>query len=220
VTDDQETIHRIGEIPEVEKAQAIGSADNKGDMHNDPDAPPISRGGLEAGVKSWRVARSLDTLLKHINEWAPRRSKSSDGAIGDAAHASRSSDHNPWIVDSGVGVVTARDFTHDPAHGCDCNELSDLLRASRDPRIKYMIWNRRICASEAKGGQPPWAWRPYTGANPHDHHIHVSVMPTKMHYDSTNAWLLPSKVPTAAAQALTQSGAVNNDGDPEGTRRR
>ncbi|HEX8450271.1 MAG TPA: hypothetical protein VF652_11835, partial [Allosphingosinicella sp.] len=158
----------------------------------------------------WRVARSLETLLAQVNAWAPGRSKASDGAIGDAAHASRGSDHNPWIVDSGIGVVTARDFTHDPAHGCDGNKLSELLRASRDPRIKYIIWNRRICASEAKGGQPPWAWRPYSGANPHNHHMHLSVASTKALYDSTESWALSSAAPAApeapAAAAATGSG--------------
>jgi lysozyme family protein len=213
MSDDQDTNHRIGEIPENEKAQTLDSPDNQGDMHNDPEASPVSRGGLEAGVKSWRVAHSLDTLLKQINQWAPGRSKVSDGSIGDAAHASRSSDHNPWIVDGGVGVVTARDFTHDPAHGCDCNKLSDLLRASSDPRIKYMIWNRRICSSEAKGGQPPWAWRPYTGANPHNHHMHVSVMSTKILYDSTNSWSLSSEVPAAPARAVSQSAPGTSDHD-------
>ena len=43
---------------------------------------------------AWRVARSLDVLLGQLNALAPERSKASDGSIGDAAHASRSSDHN------------------------------------------------------------------------------------------------------------------------------
>jgi len=176
MTGSQDAIYRIDKIPEDEKARALDFPDNREDMHNDPEAPAASSGALEVGMTNWRVAYSLDALLRQVNEWAPGRSRDSDGSIGGTAHASRSSDHNPWIVDGGIGVVTARGFTHDPAHGCDGNKLSELLRVSRDPRIKYMIWNRRICASEAKGGQPPWAWRPYTGANPHNHHVHLSVM--------------------------------------------
>ena len=68
---------------------------------------------------AWRVAKSLLKLRDQINAHAPKRSKKSDGYIGDAAHASRSSDHNPWVKDGKMGVVTAADFTHDPAGGFD-----------------------------------------------------------------------------------------------------
>ncbi len=73
---------------------------------------------------AWRTAKSLDVLLDEINRAAPKRSKASDGSIGDAAHATRSSDHNPWVRWLGTGIVTARDFTHDPAGGLDCNKLA------------------------------------------------------------------------------------------------
>jgi peptidoglycan hydrolase-like protein with peptidoglycan-binding domain len=132
---------------------------------------------------SWRVAECLQTLLQQINEQSPKRSKSSDGSIGDAAHAATTSDHNPWVRDaSGVGVVTARDFTHDPAGGCDCQALVDGLIASRDPRIKYVIWNRQIINCNT------WVWRPYKGTNPHDHHAHVSVRIDPALYDSKVPW--------------------------------
>ncbi|HKV33547.1 MAG TPA: hypothetical protein VJP89_04485, partial [Pyrinomonadaceae bacterium] len=60
---------------------------------------------------AWRVAKSLLRLREQINELAPNRSKASDGTIGDAAHASRKSDHNPWVKDGSIGVVTAMDIT-------------------------------------------------------------------------------------------------------------
>lgn len=137
---------------------------------------------------AWRVARSLDKLLAQVNGLAPNRDKSSDGSIGDAAHASRKSDHNPWITDSGQGVVTARDITHDPADGVDCNILAETLTASRDPRIKYIIWNRHILNSSAVTKTKAWTWRPYSGSNPHTHHMHLSVLPSKALYDSTSDW--------------------------------
>mgnify|MGYP001562524195 CR=1 FL=1 len=62
---------------------------------------------------SWRVAKSLDVLLAQINALSPNRDKSSDGSIGDANHSARTSDHNP----DDAGVVKARDFSNDPAHG-------------------------------------------------------------------------------------------------------
>lgn len=141
---------------------------------------------------SWRIAKSLDKLLEQLNQKFPGRSKVSDGGIGDARHqASSSSDHNPHIKDSrGVGVVTARDFTfdNDPSDGVgiDCQWLADVLVANRDPRIKYIIWNRQICSSK----QQPWKWRAYSGKNPHKHHLHLSVDADPKHYDSTNEWNL------------------------------
>ncbi len=141
---------------------------------------------------TWRVAKSLLQLRKQVNEKFPDRAKAWDGTIGDANHASRASDHNPWVDG---GVVTAMDITHDPAHGVNSQALADQLRASRDPRIKYIISNRRICSSAVS----PWAWRPYSGSNPHDHHVHVSVMPDRKFYDDEAPWEIPmlGKAPTS-----------------------
>jgi len=169
--------YEANEIPENERAKEAG----------DDEAAESRSLELEA-VRPWRVAKSLDVLLKQVNTKAPNRNKASDGSIGDAAHASRNSDHNPWIVEGGVGVVTARDITHDPDRGCDAAALAEAIRASLDPRIKYIIWKRRIANSSAIGSQPAWAWRPYTGSNPHDHHVHISVKSDKASYDSTVGW--------------------------------
>jgi hypothetical protein len=133
---------------------------------------------------AWRVARSLITLRDQINQLAPNRSKASDGTIGDAAHASRDSDHNPWVRDNNIGVVTALDITHDADDGCDAGAIAQALAESRDPRIKYLIWNRRILSSRVQ----PWIWRDYRGRNPHTKHFHLSVKPEKAHYDSTDTW--------------------------------
>lgn len=133
---------------------------------------------------TWRLAKSLDTLRAQINAQYPGRNKSSDGTIGDAAHASRGSDHNPWVRDGATGIVTACDITHDPANGVDAGVLANLLVASRDPRIKYIIWNRQIVSSETS----PWQWRKYTGSNPHNKHVHVSVKPSKALYDDVRPW--------------------------------
>ena len=98
------------------------------------------------------MARSLDVLLKQINEAFPNRDKSSDGGIGDANHATRSSDHNPWVHDAkGQPVVTARDFTHDPVRGLHGEVFVQLLCQYKDPRIKYIIWNRHIYSGANQG---------------------------------------------------------------------
>ncbi len=133
---------------------------------------------------AWRVAKSLLHLRDQINQAALNRSKASDGTIGDAAHASRDSDHNPWVQDGDVGVVTAMDITDDPGDRCDAEQIVQALVRSRDARIKYIIWNRRIISSQVQ----PWVWREYGGRNPHTKHFHLSVLADKAHYDAIDAW--------------------------------
>ena len=148
---------------------------------------------------AWRMAKSLETLLAQINALAPGRDKSSDGGIGNAEHSARTSDHNPDVD----GVVKARDFTNDPAHGMSSQALAEALVASRDPRIKYIISNRKIC-SGTQQGQPAWKWRDYTGVNPHNHHCHVSVKRDAAHYDSVVPWMFelgaPATVPVTTIE--------------------
>lgn len=143
---------------------------------------------------SYREAKSTAVLLATVNKLAPGRSKASDGWIGDAAHASRTSDHNPWIKDArGVGVVRARDFTvsaqvNGPALA---ESLAQLL--GKHPAMgagAYVIHNRRIISTNRLRE----GWRAYTGANPHTKHVHVSV--GLRGYDSRTPW--PVRVQPAA----------------------
>lgn len=119
----------------------------------------------------WRAMGSLLVLRDQVNALAPNRDRASDGLVGDAAHASRDSDHNPHDVE-GVGrdIVTALDLTHDPAGGFDSFAFADVLRVNRDRRIKYVISNHRIFSAGT------WTWRTYTGIDPHINHVHVSVL--------------------------------------------
>lgn len=133
---------------------------------------------------AWRPATSLIRLRNQINQMAPTRSKANDGTIGDTAHAARKSDHNPWVIDKGVGVVTALDITHDDANGCNAEHIVTALVQSRDPRIKYIIWNHRIISAT----EQLWVWRTYSGKNPHTKHFHLSVKAEKVHYDSVAPW--------------------------------
>lgn len=142
-------------------------------------------------MADWRVAKSLDKLLAQINEKYPGRSKDSDGSIGNAEHKTHDSDHNAWVMDGDMGVVTARDYTHDPAHGFNSYAFADHLIEVRDPRIKYVISNRRIAGNEGyakRNHAVAWQWAHYGGKNAHDHHVHVSVESTKPLYDSVADW--------------------------------
>jgi len=125
---------------------------------------------------SWRLSRALVSLQAEVNADEPERSKASDGTKGDDAHAARVSDHNP----DAAGIVHAWDCTvwddEDPDELDDvAGPLAEFLRASRDPRIKYVIHRGRMFSSYATATRKAWEWGPYTGANGHFHHVHVSV---------------------------------------------
>ncbi len=161
---------------------------------------------------SYRLAKSLETLRTQLNTLYPKRSKISDGWISDAAHQSRKSDHNPWIKDSrGVGVVTALDITFDnnpsDGEGVDCNKLAEVLWAERDPRIKYLIWNRRITDKSSKSG-----WKPYHGANAHSHHMHISISSDPKHYDDAREWDLRGLSAPKAEQEDSENAHYVNAG--------
>lgn len=155
-------------------------------------------------AENWKVAGSLDQLLAQLNEFAPQRSKASDGSIGDAAHASRESDHNPHFYLAGQRYVTARDFTHDPSlDGLNCHELAAALVRGRDQRVKYIIWDRRICSGGE--GRAPWAWRDYTGSNPHTKHLHLSVVADARSL-ARISWQLPGLTAPTAILRLGSRG--------------
>ncbi len=98
--------------------------------------------------------------------------------------------NNPHAVrDGDTGVVTAMDITDDRDHACSCEALSEALRISKDTRIKYVIWNHRMFSSYVQhSNDAAWAWRSYSGSNPHTKHMHVSVNEDQAHYDDTAQW--------------------------------
>lgn len=165
---------------------------------------------------SWRLAQSLEHLRVQVNAAWPSRSKDSDGSIGDLRHQHEAtSDHNPWVMDGSMGVVTAIDITHDPAHGFNSYDFAEMLRTNRDQRIKYVISNRRIFSGSGQA-QPAWVWRTYSGSNPHDHHIHISVKSSKPYYDDLHDWSIdaaampppdPSSPPVQPLVVIGSSGS-------------
>jgi hypothetical protein len=136
-------------------------------------------------LSDWYLAASLVALRTEINRRWPGRDKRSDGALGDAAHSARESDHNPDY--SAGGVVRAVDVDKD---GIAVAELLAALRG--DPRVSYVIWNHRMQRSYSKtiGGHTykPWEWAPYDGPNPHTGHVHVSIKHTRAAETDTSAW--------------------------------
>lgn len=159
-------------------------------------------------ISGWRVAKSLLLLIEQVNEIAPGRNKASDGTIGDENHRRTDSDHNPWVIDGSRGVVTAADITHDPRRGCDCEAITAALVNSRDPRIKYIIWNRRMVRSYQRNGVAPWTWTAYAGRNGHTKHLHLSVLPDKTSYDAIDEWEIGQAAQFASLQLLNAANGL------------
>ncbi len=98
-------------------------------------------------------------VLRQATALSPRRKKASDGLLPSAAHlkASPDSDHN-----TGFAV----DLTHDPANNIDCADIYEELK--KDKRVKYLIFKGQIWI-------PGRGDKPYTGSNPHNKHLHISI---------------------------------------------
>ncbi len=101
-------------------------------------------------------------LLRQATALAPKRMKASDGLLPSAAHlkASPTSDHN-----TGLAV----DLTHDPKNGIDCDVIFEKLK--EDERVDYLIFKGKIWSrARRKEGN-----RKYSGSNPHNKHLHISI---------------------------------------------
>lgn len=140
------------------------------------------------GGAQGNLAPSLIALFDQADDLYPLRDRASDGTLGDAAHASRDSDHNPKPPNP-PGWVDAGDLTRDDIHGPDIPALWDRLIATRDHRVKYLIHRGRIVKSYVDGsGRAAWVPQVYTGTSPHAHHMHISVLPTQSARHDTSPW--------------------------------
>lgn len=163
---------------------------------------------------SWRLARALVALRDGVNARWPARDKSSDGTIGDAAHASRASDHNPFVVVAGTGVVRAVDVDVDGIDAAWFAEQLRLLGAAGDARLTgggYVIYNRRITTSNFAG------WAAYTGSNPHTKHVHTSFSRNEVGFDDPRPWAFltgatapPTSAPPATGRPTLQQGSTGD----------
>lgn len=129
-------------------------------------------------MASWHLAPSLKQLQLELNLRYPGRP--ADGTIGDASHAARASEHNPDRDSDGMprGAVSAMDIYTGKVPS---SLVSTLIK---DPRVWYVI-HKRVIYSRTYGFKP----RAYTGSNPHNSHIHVSLLQTKAAHDSVLPWL-------------------------------
>ena len=101
-------------------------------------------------------------VLRQATALFPKRKKVSDGLLPSAAHQKQNpdSDHN-------LGLAV--DLTHDPANGVDCAVVFEKLK--EDKRVAYLIFKGTIWSEKKKD----LGDRRYTGSNPHNKHLHISI---------------------------------------------
>ena len=134
-------------------------------------------------MPAWFLNAALTRFRNEVNSRWPRRDKTSDGTIGDAAHQATSSDHNP----DPDGSVDAWDMDVD---GVDVQKV--IAVALKHESIQYVIYNRRITSRSWGLG----TWRTYTGASPHTEHVHFNTRTS--HEGSAKPWfpaVIPPPVP-------------------------
>lgn len=136
------------------------------------------------------LAPSLVAFRSEVNARWPNRDKSSDGWIGDTAHATRPSDHNPGARDLVHAFDLDEDLNGDQSDaGPELQWLVNHLVKVRDPRVSYLIYEGRMWRSYSKPGIPAWTPAPYTGINAHRHHLHISILSTVAAEQDTRPWL-------------------------------
>lgn len=153
---------------------------------------------------SWHLAPSLVQFRAEVDKKWPKRSKKSDGTIGDASHSARKSDHNP----NSRGSVNAIDITYP---GVDADVIIEAVK--KHPSAAYVIFNRHIYSATNK-----WVKAPYTGASPHTEHLHISIKQSVKAEQSDVKWFrtvakkapakkAPAKKATAKPKLPTYPGA-------------
>jgi hypothetical protein len=129
------------------------------------------------------------SVLRQATALKPLRKKASDGLLPSAAHIKQSpaSDHN-----TGLAV----DLTHDPKNGIDCVDIFEKLKD--DKRVKYLIFQGKIWSKEkAKQGN-----RKYAGSNPHNKHLHISIVDT--HSNDVSPWFYWLDQPKIVNQVIAK----------------
>lgn len=163
----------------------------------------VATSGTQSG-HHWYLAPSLIALFDEADDRDPSRDHSSDGSIGNAAHQSTQSDHNP-AFDDGKWWVTAGDLDDDddqPSPGVHL--LRQHLVASKDPRVKYLIHEGTIWKAYPNRGLPAWTPQVYTGLNAHKHHLHVSVWNTAEARNDIGPWWPQEEFTVSQYEAIMQ----------------
>lgn len=130
----------------------------------------------------WVLTQNMVRLRTELNQLGPNRDRTTDGSVGDLAHQSSPSGHNPdltgypeWADGDSLDEVRAIDVDKDGPwlYGQSMEKIVQhlVMRGRKgDPiPLAYIIYNRRIW-----GWFNGWATQTYNGDNPHDKHAHFS----------------------------------------------
>jgi hypothetical protein len=150
---------------------------------------------------AWYLNGALTRFREAVNAAYPHRDKESDGTIGDEAHSSRSSDHNPDPAgESDAGSVDAWDMDVEvngrgQLYAADVEKLKRVFESH--PSSKYWIHNDQI-SHRSEGWKP----RSYSYAGPdrnrHEKHVHFN---TREEFEESRApWEVEDMTPDQAAQ--------------------
>lgn len=124
-------------------------------------------------MSAWRLNKFLTTYREAVNQKYPRRTKLSDGTIGNQAHAVTASEHNPdadgsvdaWDLD--VNLFGSSTPTGTSTEIIEMTKV--LVEFQRQPQAQLWIFRRQIANRDIDN----WRVRPYPGPSPHDHHAHL-----------------------------------------------
>ena len=161
-------------------------------------------------MSAWILIPCLIKLRSEFDLIAPGRDHSSDGSIGDTAHAAGgTSDHLP---DEDFTALRGKDADNvNEVHAIDVDTdlrtpgltMEDVVqfllgrcRSGAEKRLRYIIYNRRIW--EASND---WKQRAYTLTDPHTGHAHFSATYITSQEASTASWHLEDLVAISQADA-------------------
>jgi hypothetical protein len=163
------------------------------------------------------LAPCLVVLRDEFNKSGPNRDKTTDGWIGDPAHAARQSKHNPHPDTKIVHAIDVDD-SGPWLHGTMEDRIQHLIAECRKSgesgldrgRLTNIIYERRIWSASSN-----WAEKPYSGDNPHTEHAHIDCEESPEYEQDTRPWGLADKfgddMPSAdeVAQAVWTRALTN-----------
>lgn len=123
---------------------------------------------------AWHLAPSLVRNREWNRKKWPGQLNSMDGSIGDAAHASTVSDHNPNSRNSVNAIDEDERGIHMPTW---------IVAGIVHPSTNYLIYEKHIYSLRYL-----FKRRAYTGRQPHDKHGHLSIQQTVKAEQSKTEW--------------------------------
>ncbi|KUL29221.1 hypothetical protein [Actinoplanes awajinensis] len=169
-------------------------------------------------MADWILVPCLVSLRTEFDTLAPHRDRTSDGSIGNPAHARSSSDHNP----DETGNTPSEDADRvNEVHAIDVDDdlrkpgwtmaravqvIVGRHRAGKDDRLQNVIFDRQVW-SRSWG----WAARDYAGPSPHTEHAHFSARYTTAQERDTRPWGLLEDDMTEAEVMAAVLKALESD---------